>query len=124
MHWSPRYRSWFVTRFDDVSAALRDARFSSDRIAPFADAKLSGPDADPGLRADVRRPRGLDGLQGPARPHPAAPAAQPGVHPAHRRAALRPRIVALADELLDAVAADGSGRADLVGPTPTRSPRR
>lgn len=32
--WSDRYRGWFVHRYDDVLAALRDDRFSSDRITP------------------------------------------------------------------------------------------
>lgn len=50
VHWSPRYRSWIVTRFDDVTSALRDPRFSSDRITPFVQAKLTGPDADPALQ--------------------------------------------------------------------------
>lgn len=32
--WSERYRSWFLTRYDDNAAALKDPRFSSDRISP------------------------------------------------------------------------------------------
>lgn len=32
--WSPRYRSWLITRYDDNAAALKDLRFSSDRITP------------------------------------------------------------------------------------------
>lgn len=32
--WSDRYRSWFLTRYDDNAAALKDPRFSSDRISP------------------------------------------------------------------------------------------
>ncbi|GAA2891666.1 cytochrome P450 [Pseudonocardia halophobica] len=51
VHWSERYRSWFVTRYADVDAALRDPRFSSDRISPYRRARLDGPDADPGVRA-------------------------------------------------------------------------
>jgi cytochrome P450 len=50
VHWSERYRSWFVTRYADVDAALRDPRFSSDRISPYRRARLDGPDADPGVR--------------------------------------------------------------------------
>lgn len=34
VHWSDRYRSWFVHRHEDVLAALRDERYSSDRISP------------------------------------------------------------------------------------------
>ncbi|WP_181781178.1 cytochrome P450 [Pseudonocardia pini] len=51
VHWSERYRSWFVTRYADVDAALRDPRFSSDRIAPYRRARLDGPGADAGVRA-------------------------------------------------------------------------
>lgn len=51
VHWSERYRSWFVTRYADVDAALRDPRFSSDRIAPYRRARLDGPDTDPSVRA-------------------------------------------------------------------------
>lgn len=50
VYYSERYRSWFVTRHDDVSAAFRDARFSSDRISGFITDKLSDPDVDPDLR--------------------------------------------------------------------------
>ncbi|AEH10050.1 MULTISPECIES: cytochrome P450 [Protofrankia] len=48
--WDPRYRSWLLTSHDVVSKGLRDARFSSDRIAPFIEYKLSGPDTDPLVR--------------------------------------------------------------------------
>lgn len=48
--WDPRYRSWLITRHHDVSQALRDERFSSDRIAPFIERKLSQPDTDPLVR--------------------------------------------------------------------------
>ena len=51
VHWSERYRSWFLTRYDDVDAALRDPRFSSDRISPYRRSRLDGPDADPLVRA-------------------------------------------------------------------------
>ncbi|MDT0201695.1 cytochrome P450 [Nocardioides sp. AE5] len=34
VHWNARYRSWVITSHADVSAAMSDARFSSDRIAP------------------------------------------------------------------------------------------
>ncbi|MCD2192076.1 cytochrome P450 [Actinomycetospora endophytica] len=51
VHWSAKYRSWFITRHDDVADALRDERFSSDRITPYRRAKLDRDDADPGVRA-------------------------------------------------------------------------
>jgi cytochrome P450 len=35
-HWSPRLRSWVLTRYDDVKAVLLDReRLSSDRLRPF-----------------------------------------------------------------------------------------
>jgi cytochrome P450 len=41
VHWSDRYRAWFITQWDDVFDALRDPRFSSDRIMPVFDTKLT-----------------------------------------------------------------------------------
>ena len=37
VHWNAGLRAWCLTRYDDVAAALRDPRFSSDRIRPFID---------------------------------------------------------------------------------------
>ena len=35
-HWSPRLRSWVLTRYDDVKAVcLRKTGVSSDRLRPF-----------------------------------------------------------------------------------------
>jgi cytochrome P450 len=113
VHWSTRYRSWFVTRYDDVTAALRDPRFSSDRIAPYRRAKLDGPDADPELRAAFGVLEDWMVFKDP---------------PDHRRlrrllaraftpravALMAPRVRVIADELLDDVLASGSGEADLV----------
>jgi cytochrome P450 len=48
--WDTRRRSWILTRHEHITAALKDPRFSSDRIAPFMDAKLTGPDTDPLVR--------------------------------------------------------------------------
>jgi cytochrome P450 len=41
VHWSDRYRAWFISRWDDVFTSLRDPRFSSDRVKPVFDTKLS-----------------------------------------------------------------------------------
>ena len=40
VHWNEKYRAWFIHRYDDVTDALRDSRFSSARIQP-ALARLS-----------------------------------------------------------------------------------
>jgi cytochrome P450 len=34
-HWSPRLKSWVLTRYDDVKAVLLDGTLSSDRLRPF-----------------------------------------------------------------------------------------
>ena len=50
--WDTRSRSWIVTGYAEVTAALRDDRhFSSDRIRPFIARKLSDPEVDPRVRA-------------------------------------------------------------------------
>lgn len=48
MAWA-RLDSWLIGQSDDVAAALRDERFSFDRVTPRRRARLSGPDADPGV---------------------------------------------------------------------------
>lgn len=48
--WDARYRSWVVTSYRHVAEALRDERFSSDRIEPYIRKRLSGPDTDPLVR--------------------------------------------------------------------------
>jgi cytochrome P450 len=35
VHWSDRHQAWMVFRYDDVTAALADARLSSNRIQPL-----------------------------------------------------------------------------------------
>ena len=37
VHWNEKYRAWFIHRYDDVTEALRDSRFSSARIQPALD---------------------------------------------------------------------------------------
>lgn len=41
VHWSDRYRAWLITPWEDVFTSLRDPRFSSDRIKPVFDTKLT-----------------------------------------------------------------------------------
>ena len=43
VYWNAKYRAWFVTRFDDVTQAFRDPRFSANRIAAFS---ANNPDQD------------------------------------------------------------------------------
>ena len=37
VHWNEKYRAWFIYRYDDVTEALRESRFSSARIQPALD---------------------------------------------------------------------------------------
>ena len=44
VHWSPRLKSWVLTRYDDIKAVCLDREISSDRLRPFF-ATLPGPEA-------------------------------------------------------------------------------
>ena len=44
VHWSPRLKSWVLTRYDDVRQVLLDREVSSDRLRPFF-ATLPGEEA-------------------------------------------------------------------------------
>jgi cytochrome P450 len=44
VHWSPRLKSWVLTRYDDVKSVLLDREISSDRMRPYF-ATLPGPEA-------------------------------------------------------------------------------
>ncbi|MGH9245451.1 MAG: cytochrome P450 [Acidimicrobiales bacterium] len=110
VHWSDRYRAWFLFRFDDVWESLRDPRFSSDRVRPIYETKLNDEQ-----RRD-RRPT-FDILQ-----HWMV-FNDPPQHTRLRRLVshaftpraverLRPRIEALVDALIDGLLPQG--RADLI----------
>lgn len=42
--WSTRQKAWFVSRYDDVSHALRNDSFGSDRVGPYLASRI--PEAD------------------------------------------------------------------------------
>ncbi len=105
VYWDPRYRSWIITSHRHAAEALRDERFSSDRIEPYIRKKLSGPETAPLVR------QAFDVLSGwmVFKEEPA--------HTRLRRlcgqaftpksiAALRERATTLCHELLDTIAAD------------------
>ncbi|MGQ0622162.1 MAG: cytochrome P450 [Panacagrimonas sp.] len=50
IYWDETYRSWLITNHRHISALVREPRLSSDRINPFIQRKLSGPDVDPLMR--------------------------------------------------------------------------
>jgi Cytochrome P450 len=113
VHWSTKYRSWFVTRYDDVDEALRDPRFSSDRITPYRRAKLDGPDADPGVRAAFGVLEDWMVFKDPP-DHTRLRKLLSRAFTPRAVDRMRPRVAELADELLDGVLAAGTGRADLI----------
>ena len=109
VHWSPAYGGWLVTRYDDVSRALKDPRFSAARSEAMFDRMPADvrEDTKPLQRAfklwllmndppDHTRLRGL---------------VQKAFAPA-LVAGLRPRIQALVDAAIDRVLA--AGRFDLI----------
>jgi cytochrome P450 len=104
--WDRRYRSWIVTSYRHVSEALRDERFSSDRIEPYIRKRLSGPDTDPLVRQAFEVLSGWMVFK---------------EEPAHNRLrrlcgqaftpkaidAIRARATSLTEQLLDAIPAQG-----------------
>jgi len=109
VHWSELMEAWVLTRYDDVVAVLKDARFSADRRRArnrFAQQAAQmqqevGPlgQATTMLSADPPQHTRLRGLVSKAFTPRAVEA-------------LRPRIQEIVDELLDAV--DGSGQFDVI----------
>jgi cytochrome P450 len=99
---------WVVTRYDDVKAALNDSRFSADRITPFLHHMDSSGRPVPTLArivgnwavfTDPPRHTRLRGLMNKA-------------FTARAVAGLEPRIAAIVDELIGALA--GRQRLDLI----------
>ncbi|GAA1380109.1 cytochrome P450 [Pseudonocardia kongjuensis] len=110
VRWSERYRSWFVTRYADVDAALRDPRFSSDRISPYRRARGRAP-GDPRVEAAFAVLEDWMVFQDPPR-HGRLRRLLGRAFTPRAVQRLRPRIAELTDRLLDDVAAAGS--ADLI----------
>ena len=106
--WSERMGAWIVTRHADVRAAFRDPRLSSDRIRPFV-AQLQ-----PALK-ELVLPLGenlaLWAVFNDPPQHTRLRALMGKAFTSRAVEALRPRIAAVVDELLDAMEAkarDGS----------------
>ncbi|MQA13843.1 MAG: cytochrome P450 [Pseudonocardiaceae bacterium] len=113
VHWSEKYRSWFITRFDDVSGAMRDERYSSDRISPYRRAKLDGPGTDPAVRSAFGVLENWMVFKDPP-DHTRLRKLLTSAFTPRAVERIRPRVAELADELLDAVTSRGSTRADLI----------
>jgi cytochrome P450 len=103
VHWSEHHRAWVITRYDDVTAALRDARLSSDRASPMARAggRGGGGEDDPVVSVlshwmVFRDPPDHTRLRRAMRAAFTPPAID----------ALRPTIERVVDELLDGLAGE------------------
>ena len=117
-HWSPRLRSWVLTRYDDVKRVCLDREgMSSDRLRPFF-ASLPGPDAER-LR-DIVRYLSLWMVFKDPPEHTRLRRLAGRVFSARTMQAMRPQAEAIALQLLDAL--DGRDEIDLVadfaGPLP------
>lgn len=53
VHWSPSWGSWFVTRYEDVSAMMKDPRLSVAQVANFSN-RLTCDDVSPEIREKAR----------------------------------------------------------------------
>ena len=100
VHWSERHRAWVLTRYDDVSAAFRDLRLSSDRASPLAradEAALVGRDPVVSVLARwmvFRDPPDHTRMRRALRPAFIPPAIE----------ALRPTVERVVDHLIDGLA--------------------
>ena len=109
VHWNDGLGAWCLTRYADVDRAFKDPRFSADRVRPVA---LSRSRADP---ETARRLGDCLGLWMVFNDPPAHSRLRGLVSQAFTRRAieaLRPRIAAIVDDLLTAMA--GRGRIDLI----------
>lgn len=113
IHWSEKYRSWFITPYAEVADALRDPLFTSNRITPYRERVLSRPGTDPLLREafDV-----LDSWMVFKDPpdHTRLRRLMSRAFTPRSIARLRPFIDELANSLLDVAIEKGDGRIDLI----------
>ena len=104
VHWSPQLGGWVLTRYETIRTALRDPRFSADRIRPFIDhlparerALLEGLGRNLSLWAVFNDPPAHTRLRG----------LMNKAFTSRAVSSLRPRVRAIVDGLLDKVAARG-----------------
>lgn len=104
VHWNDRLGGWMLTRYEDIRGSLRDPRLSSDRMRPFfahmpdaARAELQDLDAHMALWAVFNDPPDHSRLRGLMNRGFTTSAV----------AALRPKIAAIVDGLVDDLLARG-----------------
>ena len=117
-HWSPRLRSWVLTRYDDVKAVCLDReRLSSDRLRPFF---AQMPPAERSRITDIVRYLSLWMVFKDPPDHTRLRRLAGKVFSARAMQALRPQAQAISDRLLAQL--DGREQIDLVadyaGPLP------
>ena len=114
--WDERYRSWFLSRYEENEAAIRDPRLSSDRITPVIERERQREEPDTGLIQTLEQ---LDGWM-VFRDPPEHTRLRRLVHKAFSPRmvrAMREQVVTVTDELLDAAetrAASDGGTVDLL----------
>lgn len=109
VHWSDALRGWVITRYADARAVLGDARFSADRITPFAD-HMAAPERSP--LAEFAHALGLWVVFRDPPDHTRLRAAMGRAFLPGAVARLRPTIESLVDGLLDRVV--GRGTMDVI----------
>ncbi|MFN3256500.1 MAG: cytochrome P450 [Ilumatobacter sp.] len=104
VHWNEKYRAWVVSRFDDVSEAFRDPRYSSDRISAFS-AIRHVDDADAGFDEVLRVLSGWLVFKDPP-DHTRLRRLMQGAFTVKSIEAWRPRVSEIVTELIDDIDAD------------------
>jgi hypothetical protein len=117
VHWSPRLKSWVLTRYDDVKRVLLDREISSDRMRPFF-ATLPGPEA--ARIADVIRYLSTWMVFRDPPEHTRLRRLTSKVFNTQSMQAMRPRIEEISGWLLERIGSRGSIDfvADYAGPLP------
>jgi len=117
IRWNRWQRTWLLSRYDDVAAVLRDPRFTTDRrrLLPFRMMRRASRHHPDFVNLLDRNLLMLDGEE-----HRRVRGLVSKAFTPRRVEALRPRIEAIVDELLDAVAARGEMELvrDLAHPLP------
>src|SRR6266478_3679908 len=109
VHWSEILGGWVLTRYDDVKAALGDPRLSSDRITPFVNHYAKGGGGELG---ELGRLVGLWAVFTDPPTHTRLRGLMNRAFTSRAVEQLRPRIVDIVAELLEAV--QPNGRMDVI----------
>ena len=101
VHWSPRLKSWVLTRYDDIkSVCLEPERMSSDRLRPFF---ASMPGAEARKISDIMRYLSLWMVFKDAPEHPRLRRLTAKVFHNKSMQGMRPQVSAITQWLLDAI---------------------